>query len=214
MTTLADGRPALSGGFWWANVYMGADGRWAWDDDRYEQTVEVFDPVTGVWTQSPPMTSGRAAHVAVALADNSLLVAGGYFAGLAAERFVPGPAAPRPAAPATPAPRPALASYLTGLPRTMSVSRAGQIKLRLRCTGPGSFLDSVVLRQRNGAVLAKAKLAIRHGRASTLLLKLKRSTMRRLADRRTKVTLELTNRRLSSAATVQVKRAPAAGARR
>lgn len=221
MNTLVDGRPVISGGFWWTNVYRGPDGRWDWNTDRYENSAEVYDPVTGVWTQSPAAAAGRAAHVAVPLADNSLLVAGGYFTALEAERYLPGApavaAAPTPAGVAraaatrtiqSGAPRPVLANYLSGLPRQLKVSRTGKIKLRVRCSGPGSCVDQLVLRLRGGAVLGTAKLAIQHGRSATVTLTLKPSALRKLkTTKRTKVTLELKTRRLSLDATAQRERA-------
>jgi hypothetical protein len=214
LNVLNDGRPVVSGGFWWTDVHTGPDGRPAWSQDRYENTVEVFDPATGAWTQSPPMEVGRAGHVAVTLADGSLLIAGGYFTA-AAERFYPAPAAVAapPAATGTAtalahaarAQRrpPALTSYLSGLPRSLKVSRTGRVTLRLRCAGPGSCADTLVLRLRGGAVLATAKFSIPHGRDATIRLTLKKSALRKLRIKRaTKVTLELANRHLSVAATV------------
>jgi hypothetical protein len=217
MGTLNDGRPVISGGFWWTNVVRGVDGRWTWDADRYENTAEVFDPATGAWTLSPAATAGRAAHVAVTLADNSLLVAGGYSVAPIAERFIAGaPAAvrapggvARAAAAHTArarATQPTLATYLSGLPRDLRVSRKGKIKLRVRCAGPGSCVDQLVLRLRGGAALARQRLTIKHGQTATVTLKLKPSALRKLKGnkrKRTKVTLELANRRLSLAATVQ-----------
>jgi hypothetical protein len=63
-----------------------------------------------------------------------------------------------------------------------------------------------VLPLRGGAALARQRLTIKHGQTATVTLKLKPSALRKLKGnkrKRTKVTLELANRRLSLAATVQ-----------
>ena len=89
MTTLTDGRPVVTGGFWWTVVNPSVNGELpTWSGNRYENTAEVFDPVLGTWTQSPLMARGRSGHFAVALTDNSLLVAGGFQAGTLGRRFV------------------------------------------------------------------------------------------------------------------------------
>ena len=225
LTTLADGRPVISGGAWFTDVHQEPDGQWKWWNLSYEKTAEVFDPLTGTWTQSPPMVMGRAGHVAVALKDGSLLVAGGIEAGTLAERYKPAPAAtptatPAPAATptatATPVPatggipvasaagkRPTVAAFLSQLPRRLNVSRAGTIAMRLRCTGPGACLDHLVLRLHNGEVLARTRVRIPHGRAQTVRIKLSKAARAKLARTTTKVTLELTSRRIAVKATIK-----------
>jgi hypothetical protein len=226
MSTLADGRPVISGGFRWIDVHLDDHGMWTWSQDRYENTAEVFDPASGTWTQSPPMRYGRAAHIAVPLADDSLLVAGGYFAPTDAERLrlgttpAPTPTATPTATPsATPSPapsadqrppaqpvlpKPTASPSLTALSRSLSVSRAGRIAVRLRCTGPSACVDTLVLRLRDGgAVLATAKARVTAGRTATITLALKRPAMRRLTHVRTKVTLQLTAQHRSLAATLR-----------
>ena len=40
-------------------------------------TAELYDPVTGTWSQLPPMPEARAGATAVALGDESVLLIGG-----------------------------------------------------------------------------------------------------------------------------------------
>jgi hypothetical protein len=163
------------------------------------------------------MARGRSGHFAVPLKDDSMLVGGGYAAGTLAERFVPGPAAtpvPTPTATptATPPPamavaasaspkRPTLATFLSRLPKHLTVSKKGTITFRLRCSGPGACLDHLELRLRSGEVLGRTRLRIPHGRPATIRLRLSKAAVRKLGRESTKVTLTLTSRHISVKAT-------------
>ncbi len=81
MTRLADGRPVMTGGLWWAGAY--------WQYSDYSRTAEIYDAASRSWSQTKPMAAGRYDHIAVGLNDGSLLVAGGYYADDLSERFVP-----------------------------------------------------------------------------------------------------------------------------
>jgi YVTN family beta-propeller protein len=69
-TLLADGRVLATGG----------DNAPAPNNDPYqlyELSAEIFDPATGLWTTVAPMHIRRVGHVALALNDGRVLVAGG-----------------------------------------------------------------------------------------------------------------------------------------
>jgi hypothetical protein len=51
MVTLADGRPAIVGGFWWKNIDPSVP---VWSGDTYERTGEVYDAAHGTWILTPP----------------------------------------------------------------------------------------------------------------------------------------------------------------
>ena len=62
-TLLEDGRVLITGGF---------------DDDVWPMdTVEVFDPKTGVWNAGSRMSTARAFHAATRLGDGRVLITGG-----------------------------------------------------------------------------------------------------------------------------------------
>ncbi|WP_270006528.1 Kelch repeat-containing protein [Solirubrobacter deserti] len=217
MVTLADGRPAITGGFWWSVVNPGVNGGLpTWSGDRYEDTLEIFDPARGTWALSSTMKRGRAGHVALALNDGSLLVAGGFFAGTVAERFTPPavptptpdpPADPAPTATATPTPSPSPAAvpgrvaFRSNLKR-MTLSRSGALAVKVRCDDTGDCKDSLVLR-RGKVVLARAQVSLPRNAVATVKLKLSKSARGKLSRRGTKLTLELPRQRVSLALTVK-----------
>ena len=62
-TLLNDGRVIIVGGF---------------NEDVWPvKTSEIFNPKTGVWTKTAPMSASRAFHGAIALKDGRVLVTGG-----------------------------------------------------------------------------------------------------------------------------------------
>ncbi|MFD6974757.1 Kelch repeat-containing protein [Streptomyces sp. NPDC059949] len=66
-TVLADGRVLVSGGYSGPPAFP----------VRPLATAEVYDPVTGHWTDTAPMGQPRCAHSATVLADGRVLVVGG-----------------------------------------------------------------------------------------------------------------------------------------
>ena len=76
-TLLADGRILVAGGMEIkGKVKKGED-----PDTIAVATTLLVDPVAGTVTEGPPMGTARAGHVAVALADGRVLIAGGVDAG-------------------------------------------------------------------------------------------------------------------------------------
>ncbi len=74
-TTLPDDEILVTGG-----CYMGAY-EWllirdCWD--RFDPTVEVYDPKTQTWRFTAPMNSARVEHTATMLPNGQLLITGGY----------------------------------------------------------------------------------------------------------------------------------------
>ncbi|MER5447156.1 DUF6603 domain-containing protein [Streptomyces sp. NPDC002764] len=69
-TRLADGRLLATGG----------SGARAGQEDGALTSAELFDPATGSWTVTAPMTDARTGHRAVVLADGRVLVIGGALA--------------------------------------------------------------------------------------------------------------------------------------
>ena len=65
-TLLLDGRVLVSGG--------GSEGSPGF---RSTKTAEIFNPATGTWTPTAPMSTARAFHTATLLPDGEVLVAGG-----------------------------------------------------------------------------------------------------------------------------------------
>ena len=65
-TLLLDGRVLVTGG--------GTDGSPTFHSTN---AAEIFDPATGVWTPTAPMSAARAFHTATLLADGKVLVSGG-----------------------------------------------------------------------------------------------------------------------------------------
>ncbi len=221
MSTLSDGRPVVTGGFWWTDVRPGLGGGLpTWSRDRYEDTLEIFNPAAGTWLQSEPMTRGRAGHVTVVLNDDSLLIAGGFSAGTSAERYSLAMATPTPTPTATPTPSPTVAAATptpeppaptprptpagpsptaapqTGtlsfakLPDRLRLSRSGVVAVKLRCGTAGACKERLTLRK-GRTVLARANLSIAAGRTATLKLKLSKSARGKLTRRDTVVSLAL-----------------------
>lgn len=69
-TLLPDGRVVVAGGF-------GEPYRAGSNSQPVLDTAELYDPRTGTWTPTGSMTTRRALHTAVLLADGRVLVAGG-----------------------------------------------------------------------------------------------------------------------------------------
>jgi hypothetical protein len=178
MVTLTDGRPVVVGGYTEHGF-------------RYEDTAEVYDAATDTWAETPPMAVGRADHVAVALPDDSVLVAGGFGAGTRAERMsfaaptptptpTPTPApTTAPAAPA-PVPRPHSVARLTAA-RHLRATRAGSVTVLVRCRGTAVCHGRVLLRIRHGRTLARATLTVPAGGRRHVRLRLRAGDRRRLA---------------------------------
>ena len=212
MVVLADGRPAIVGGFWWAVVHEGTGGEPpTWSDRRYEDTAEIFAPSTGTWSKTTRMQRGRAGHVAVALADGTLLVAGGFGAGRLAERLGPAPVTPAPPTDAaSPSPNAGgqprgRVAFVRPRPRVLRASRTGRLTVKVRC-GSGPCSDRLVLRSRRGThrVLARRDFALVAGGKASLPLRLSRASRRRFAGRTVPVTLRLTGGRLTLRASLRM----------
>ena len=216
MVTLADGRPAIVGGFWWKNIDPSVP---VWSGDTYERTAEVYDAAHGTWILTPPMSVGRAGHVVVPLADGGVFVAGGFDAGTLAERIVPGLVSeptptptPVPTATATPTanPQPTASPTPTPIagpppgdpePGTLAFAKlparlraTHTLTIALRCNG-GTCRDTLVLKH-GRSVLAEGTVSARAGRTVTVKLKLSGTTRRLLRKRPARVTLELTRQHL------------------
>ena len=204
---LPDGRPFVSGGFL-AVLTRGDDGQLRWVEDRIEDTVEIFDPATGTWWQSPKSGTGRSNHAAVALADGTILLAGGERGIVSAQRLYPPgttpPAPPSvPVPPDGPKPLPVTLPKLSKLPSKLTVSRTGRIAFTLRCTGSTVCSDTLTLRTSKGKRLARTKLTVGANRKATVRLTLSKSALRSVKRGSTKVTLELATRKLTTKATLK-----------
>jgi hypothetical protein len=77
-TLLPSGKVLVAGGV--SDDYAGAGGL---------TDSELFDPVTGTWTQTAPLTSPHSYYTATLLPNGNVLVAAGDATGMAAEQFDP-----------------------------------------------------------------------------------------------------------------------------
>lgn len=207
LATLADGRPVITGGY-------------TWEGSQYERSAEVYDPAADVWTPAGTMAAGRAGHVALRLADGSVLVTSGGGAGASSERLtfvhVPDPtptatptadvtpvatvaAMPSPAP--TAQPQPGVATV--AMAKRLKTSKAGALSLHVTCTGETACAARLTLAVRGGRTLARTTVALAAGQAKTVKLTLSRKERRRLAGRATKVTVTLAGTRQD--ATLQVR---------
>ncbi len=71
MTPLADGRIMAIAGYNWPYTGVGTD-------QEYLDSVEIYDPSTGVWTATGSLARGRLYNTATLLPNGKVLVAGGY----------------------------------------------------------------------------------------------------------------------------------------
>lgn len=191
MVRLSDGRLVITGG------YM-AESR---PDGGPQRTAEIYDPATGRWTITPEAKVGRSQHVAVALDDDSVLLAGGVFVPNTAERLVfakdgiiiDRPGGPTPAPDVLPAPtaqpKPGVAAVT--VPKRLTASRTGVVSLRVRCTGETTCNQRLTLRVRGGRTLARKDVRVAAGKTKTFRLTLSRAERRRLAGKTIKATVVL-----------------------
>jgi hypothetical protein len=228
METLADGRPMIIGGFWWTVVNAGPPPTWS--ASRDEATAETYDAASGTWTPTAPMAYGSAGHVSAVLPNGDVLVAGGYGALTGAERLSSGdptaglPAADPPQAPApiaavttptTPKPsahaarvpaRHATAAFARPTPKRLTLSRAGAVDVKVRCSGGATCRGQVVLKTRYGKplrTLGRARFTVRSGRAATVRITLSKATRHRLAGHATAVTIALVGQKRTFTATLR-----------
>jgi hypothetical protein len=185
MAVLTDGRPVMVDG------HNGSGG-------RVEDTIEIYDADTDTWTEAPPDSHPRYGHIAVALTDNSILVAGGYAAGTDSRRIVfPFKPAITPPAPlVTPQPNspPRAAkgvARLANVPSRLRATRTGVIRVRVSCIGASACRERLVLRLRTGRTLARTTVVLATGKARTVRLKLAKRDRRKLAKHPAKATLTL-----------------------
>jgi len=198
LVTLSDGRLVITGGHS-AETEFGVT----------EYSAEIFDPATGAWTQTRPAGWARSSHVAVALADDSVLVAGGLFGPRNAERLVFPKPTPEPTVSPEPTPMPTVEATVTPspaprsdpkpppgvasitVPKRLKASKGGAVSLRVRCTGGTVCAERVILRVRGARTLARADVRLVPGTAKTVKLKLTVKDRRRLSKRSVKVTVVL-----------------------
>lgn len=210
MSVLPDGRPFISGGFL-AVLARDENGALRWVEYRAEDTVEIFDPATGTWWQSPRSGTGRAHHASVALADGTILLAGGTgprASPLAqAERLYPPgttpPAPPTaPAPPDGPKPFPQTLPRLSKLPSKLTVDRRGRIAFSVRCTGTTTCRDTLTLKTSKGRRLARKTFEVGANRKAIVRLTLSKSALRSVKRGSTKVMLALATRKQTTKATL------------
>lgn len=191
MARLSDGRLVLIGGFSSRGTIGGSA----------DNSADLFDPRTGTWTQLPPSAASRFGHIAVALADDSVLVAGGSFGPATSERlyFTTPPVRETPTPPVTtnpppqPQPKPGVLSF-TASKRL----KASAVAVKVRCAGETACRGQMLLRLgTRGRTLAKAAVNVAPGKSATVRLKLKRAD-RRLGRRAPKVTLTFGTQKLSA----------------
>jgi hypothetical protein len=78
-TLLDDGRVLVTGGF---QDYQNLDALWSLSLNTAQDTAEIYDPATGVWTPVlQPMASKRAGHSSTKLNDGRVLLVGGVSGG-------------------------------------------------------------------------------------------------------------------------------------
>ncbi|WP_434042783.1 MULTISPECIES: kelch repeat-containing protein [Sorangium] len=75
-TLLDDGRVLVTGG---AEIYRGEEEEEEEEEEEGSEfaSAEIYDPVSGSWALTAPMTIGRSQHTATLLVDGRVLVAGG-----------------------------------------------------------------------------------------------------------------------------------------
>lgn len=78
MTELADGRILVSGGF---SDWTDAGSNFIARLDTAQDTSEIYNPGTGLWTAGPTMASKRAGHTQTLLDDGRVLIIGGCNSG-------------------------------------------------------------------------------------------------------------------------------------
>jgi hypothetical protein len=76
MTLLHDGRVLVAGGV--ELISQAVDGGYSVDEGKPLSTTEIYDPGTDTWTPGPKTLAPRQGGVAVTLADDSVLMFGGY----------------------------------------------------------------------------------------------------------------------------------------
>jgi hypothetical protein len=197
-----DGTPVFIGGIWGTN-----NGGWL----HNEESVEAYDAATGTWRFIAPMASHRHDHIALTLANGTLLVFGGSPYPDGAERLVPRPPAaaatptPVPTVPpkptATPAPVVGKLAFARPLPNRVKLDRSGSLSVRLRCSG-GPCRDRLVLRDGKRHALARRDVRAKAGAIVTVKLKPSASTRRKLRHRKTPATLSLSVQSLNRWVTV------------
>jgi hypothetical protein len=165
-----------------------------------DQTATLFSPATGTWARTTTMNRHRAGHVAIALTDGTILTAGGFAAGKSTQRltFPPDPPVtsvgefvqPTPVGTATPVfgdtppPVPRAVASLA-LPARLHGS---SLTVTVRCTGDRACTGKLTLRA-GSRTLATKTLTVAAGKSKAVKLTLSKANRKRLAHRRTKVTL-------------------------
>jgi hypothetical protein len=87
-------------------------------------------------------------------------------------------------------------------PKSVTLTRAGTLAVKVSCSAVGDCRDTLVLKA-GKTVLAKTSLKLAKGKTQTFTLRLSKAALRKVSRKGTKVTLELTGAHVSRKVTVK-----------